>query len=165
MADYPMTPGVRHLKAHGIAIEPYLYEYADKGGTKRSSAELGVNEHQVVKTLVLQDEAKQLMLVLMHGDCKVSTKKLARDLGRKALEPAPARAAEKATGYQFGGTSPFGVLDPKLPVYVEATILALDWFLVNGGKRGFLVKITPAQLQAALTVTPVTVAIRDGGEG
>jgi Cys-tRNA(Pro) deacylase len=155
-----MTPAVRFLKAHGVAFEPLLYDYVEKGGTKRSSAELGVDEHHVVKTLVLQDDGKRVFLVLMHGDRKVSTKKLARDLGVRSVGPAPERVGEKATGYLFGGTSPFGTSDPALPVYVERSILTLDWILINGGKRGFLVRLAPAELQRVLpALTAVDVAM------
>ncbi len=153
--EYPVTPAVRVLRAAGIAILAELYEYEEKGGTQRSSAELGVPERQVVKTLVMEGDAP--LIVLMHGDKLVSTKNLARQLGVKAVKPLDPKAAERLTGYQVGGTSPFGTRQ-SLPIYVERTILELPWFLVNGGKRGFLVRITPADLTKVLAPIPVQVA-------
>ncbi|MFM7282636.1 MAG: aminoacyl-tRNA deacylase, partial [Planctomycetia bacterium] len=140
----------------GVAFVPRLYEYVEKGGTSRSSAELGVDEHSVVKTLVFETDAKKPLIVLMHGDRQVSTKNLARLLGVKAIQPCKPEIAEKWTGYQVGGTSPFGTRT-ALPVYVERTILALPKIVINGGKRGFLVEIEPAALVHVLKPTEVEV--------
>lgn len=155
-SDYPVTPAVRVLRAAGVAFVPRLYDYVEKGGTSRSSAELGVDEHCVVKTLVFETDAKKPLLVLMHGDRQVSTKNLARLLGVKSIQPCKPEVAEKWTGYQVGGTSPFGTRT-ALPVYVERTILALPKIVINGGKRGFLVEIEPAALVHVLKPTEVAV--------
>jgi Cys-tRNA(Pro) deacylase len=153
-----VTPAIRALKAAGAAFEEHRYRYEERGGTRVSARELGVDEHQVIKTLVLQDDTGGLHLVLMHGDREVSTKALARRLGVKRLEPAPAAAAQRATGYQFGGTSPFGTRQ-ALPTYVERTVLALPRIYINGGARGLLVSLAPAVLTTVLQATPVEVAI------
>jgi Cys-tRNA(Pro) deacylase len=152
------TPALRALRAAGVAFEEHQYRYEDRGGTRVSARELGVDEHGVVKTLVLQDDAGRLLLVLMHGDREVSLKALARTLGVKRIEPAPAAAAQRATGYQFGGTSPFGTRQP-LPTYVERGILALPRIYINGGARGLLVSLSPDVLTEVLDATPVEVAI------
>ncbi|MBI3652271.1 MAG: Cys-tRNA(Pro) deacylase [Acidobacteria bacterium] len=157
-ADYPMTQAVRFLRAKKIAFEPHLYDYEEKGGTRRSSQELGVAEHSVIKTLVMEDEARHAFIILMHGDCEVSTKQLARRLKVKSVKPCEVNTAQKHTGYLVGGTSPFGTRTP-LPIYVEKTIFALPKIYLNGGKRGFLVAIKPQDLRAALAVTEVEVAI------
>lgn len=155
-SDHPVTPAVRVLRAAGVAFVPRLYDYVEKGGTSRSSAELGVDEHCVVKTLVFETDAKKPLIVLMHGDRQVSTKNLARLLGVKSIQPCKPDIAEKWTGYQVGGTSPFG-MRTALPVYVERTILALPKIVINGGKRGFLVEIEPAALVQVLKPTEVEV--------
>ena len=152
------TPAVRALRAAGIAFELHPYRYEDRGGTRVSARELGVDEHLVVKTLVLQDEARQLHLVLMHGDREVSLKGLARQLGVKRLEPAEAPVAQRATGYQFGGTSPFGTRQ-QLPTHVERSVLALPRIYINGGARGLLVSLDPRVLVEVLGARPVEVAI------
>lgn len=159
--DYPVTPAVRVLRAEGVAFEPYLYEYEEMGGTRRSSAELGVPEHHVVKTLVMEalgdgPKAKP-MIVLMHGDREVSVKALARFLNVKTVRPCDPKTAERHSGYQVGGTSPFGLKTP-MPLYVERTVLGLDWILINGGKRGFLVKIIPQELVRVLSAAAVDAA-------
>jgi Cys-tRNA(Pro) deacylase len=156
--DHPVTPAIRVLRASGIAFRPHLYEYAEHGGTTRSADELGVPEREVVKTLVFETDAKKPLLVLMHGDREVSTKELARTLGVKSIAPCDEKAAQRATGYQFGGTSPFGTRMP-VPIYAERSIFALSRILINGGKRGFLVEIAPGDLRKALTITEVEVAI------
>ncbi len=156
--DPPVTPAIRFLRAQGIAYEPHLYDYVEKGGTARSSEELGVDEHAVVKTLVFETEAKQPLVVLMHGDRQVSAKNLARHLGVKSITPCKPEVAEKWTGYQFGGTSPFGTRT-ELPVYVERTILELPRIWINGGKRGFLVALAPSALAKLPKLEPVDVAI------
>ena len=156
----PSTPAVLALRAAGVAFTPHFYAYEERGGTAVSSRELGVNEHEVVKTLVMADENDRPLIVLMHGDMKVSTKALARTLGVKRVEPCRPDIAHKHSGYQVGGTSPFGTRK-RMPVYVERTILALPHIYINGGSRGFLVGIDPAQITRVLAATPVDVAIAD----
>ncbi|HYN84785.1 MAG TPA: Cys-tRNA(Pro) deacylase [Pyrinomonadaceae bacterium] len=159
--DYPVTPAVRVLREKGVAFEPHLYDYEERGGTRRSAAELGVEEHAVVKTLVMETENKRPLVVLMHGDREVSTKQLARRLGTKSVHPCAPAAAQRHTGYLVGGTSPFGTR-ASLPVYVERTIFDLPKIYVNGGKRGFLVSIDPRALREVLPVEEVEVAIQKG---
>jgi len=156
--DHPVTPAVRVLRQHAIPFEPRLYEYVEHGGTSRSSNELGVDEHHVVKTLVFETDARKPLIVLMHGDRQVSAKNLARHIGVKSVAPCKPDVAEKWTGYQVGGTSPFGTRS-KLPVYVERTILELERIWINGGKRGFLVALAPEVLVRLLAPEPVSVAI------
>ena len=156
--DYPVTPAVRLLREKRVAFEPHLYEYEERGGTRRSAAELGVEEHAVVKTLVMETEARKALVVLMHGDREVSTKQLARRLGTKSVHPCAPDVAQKHTGYVVGGTSPFGTR-ARLPVYVERTIFELPKIYINGGKRGFLVSIEPRVLRDVLPVEEVEVAI------
>jgi Cys-tRNA(Pro) deacylase len=161
-ADVPVTAAVRALRAAGVAFEPRVYAYVERGGTKHSAEALGVDEHSVVKTLVMEARGKegrpQPLLVLMHGDREVSTKELARQIGAREVAPASPAAVEKHTGYVPGGVSPFGTR-ARLPVYVEETVLALGRFLINGGRRGFLVEIAPADLERVLAPVPVRVAI------
>ena len=154
----PVTPAVRQLRAAGVAFTDHLYEYEEKGGTAVSARELGVDEHNVVKTLVMEDEQRNPLIVLMHGDRQVSTKELARCLGVKAVQPCTPETALRHTGYMVGGTSPFGTRKP-LPVYMERSILDLPRIYINGGKRGYLVGVAPAQVQALLGAKPVSVAI------
>ena len=156
--DYPITPAVRLLREKGVAFEPHLYDYVERGGTARSAEELGVDEHAVVKTLVMETDAKKPLLVLMHGDREVSTKQLARALGVKSVHPCDFAQAQKHTGYLVGGTSPFGTRT-KLPVYVERTIFELPKIYINGGKRGFLIEIAPEVLRELLPAEEVEVAI------
>ena len=156
----PSTPAVLALRAARVPFTPHFYEYEERGGTAVSSRELGVDEHEVVKTLVMADENEKPLVVLMHGDRKVSTKALARALGVKRVEPCRPDAAQRHSGYRVGGTSPFGTRKP-MPVYVERTILALPRVYINGGSRGFLVEIDPAALLAVLGATPVDVAIAE----
>jgi Cys-tRNA(Pro) deacylase len=156
--EHPVTPAIRVLRAAGVAFTPHLYDYQDKGGTGRSSAELGVEEHQVVKTLVMQDEAAKPLIVLMHGDRQVSTKALARQIGCKTVAPCTPEVAEKHTGYKVGGTSPFGTRK-ALPVYCQTTIVDLPLIFINGGARGFLVSLAPAELVGVLSPTLVDVAL------
>jgi Cys-tRNA(Pro) deacylase len=156
--EHPVTPAIRVLRAAGVEFTPHLYDYEDKGGTRRSSSELGVEEHAVVKTLVMEDEAKKPLIVLMHGDCQVSTKTLARQIGCKTVAPCTPEVAEKHTGYKVGGTSPFGTRK-AVPVYCERTITELDRLFINGGGRGFLVAMTPAELVRVLSPTLVDVAL------
>ena len=156
--DYPITQAVRWLRSKKVAFEPHLYQYEDHGGTRVAAESLHVPEHAVIKTLVMEDEQRKPLIVLMHGDCEVSTKQLARALNVKRITPCDPAIANKHTGYMVGGISPFGTR-ATLPVYVEATIFELDTLYINGGKRGFLVAITPEGLRAALPVQEVSVAI------
>jgi len=156
--DYPVTPAVRLLREKGVAFEPHLYEYVERGGTRHSAEELGVDEHAVVKTLVMETDAKKPLLVLMHGDRDVSTKQLARTLGVKSVHPCDFAQAQRHTGYLVGGTSPFGTR-ARLPVYAERTIFELPVIYINGGKRGFLVSVVPKVLREVLKVEEVEVAI------
>ena len=154
------TPATRFLDQHGVRYTEHVYEYVEHGGTAVSSESLGVPEHEVVKTLVMEDDERSPLIVLMHGDCKVSTKELARQAGRKRIAPCKPEAAQRHTGYQVGGTSPFGLRKP-LPVYVERSILELPLIYINGGRRGLLVRIAPAELSRLLSPVPVGVALRD----
>ena len=156
--DHPVTPAIRVLRQHAVALQPHFYEYVERGGTLRSSIELGVDEHCVIKTLVFETEDELPLIVLMHGDRQVSAKKLARHLGVKSVAPCKPEVAEKWTGYHVGGTSPFGTRS-QLPVYVERTILVLERIWINGGKRGFLVSIDPQVLVDVLAPEPVSVAL------
>jgi Cys-tRNA(Pro) deacylase len=155
----PVTPAVRVLRAAGVAFTDHLYAYEEHGGTAASSRVLGVDEHVVVKTLVFEDDAKRPLVVLMHGDLEVSTKELARTLGVKRITPCTPETAQHHSGYLVGGTSPFG-MKKKLPVYVEETILSLSRIYINGGKRGYLVGVAPADLVRLLAPAPVKVGIR-----
>ena len=159
--DYPVTPAVRLLRKKKVAFEPRLYDYVERGGTRHSAEALGVDEHAVVKTLVMETDAHKPLIVLMHGDREVSTKQLARALGVKSVHPCDFAQAQKHTGYLVGGTSPFGTR-AHLPVYVERTIFELPVIYINGGKRGFLVEIEPRVLRDVLKVEEVEVAIEKG---
>jgi Cys-tRNA(Pro) deacylase len=158
---YPVTPAIRFLRDHKVNFTGHLYPYEERGGTAVSARELWVDEHAVVKTLVMEDEAGAPLLILMHGDREVSTRELARVLGVRSVRPCAPETAQRHTGYQVGGTSPFGTRKP-LPVYVEASILALPTIYLNGGKRGFLVGILPGEVQRLLGARPVTVATGQG---
>jgi Cys-tRNA(Pro) deacylase len=155
-----MTPATAFLKSKGIAFTEHAYEYVQHGGTAVSADSLGVAEHEVVKTLVMQDERASPLIVLMHGDRKVSTKNLARQAGRKSIEPCRPEAAQRHTGYQVGGTSPFGTRK-ALPVYMERSIAALPAIYINGGRRGLLVKLKTADLITILRPDLVDVALED----
>jgi Cys-tRNA(Pro) deacylase len=154
------TPATQWLKRQGVTFGEHVYTYVEHGGTAVSAASLGVDEHQVVKTLVMADEDDKPLLVLMHGDCKVSTKNLARQAGRKRIEPCTPEVAQRHTGYQVGGTSPFGTRK-VLPVYVERSVLALPKIYINGGRRGYLVSIDPAVLIDKLRAEPVECALEE----
>ncbi|MDP1536987.1 MAG: aminoacyl-tRNA deacylase [Burkholderiales bacterium] len=154
----PSTPAVLALRAAGVACTPHFYAYQERGGTAVSARELGVDEHAVIKTLVMQDDAARSCIVLMHGDREVSTKALARHLGVKRVEPCKPAVAERHTGYRVGGTSPFGTRR-KMPVYLEQTVLDLPGIYINGGSRGFLVGISPQALVVLLQPELVAVAI------
>jgi Cys-tRNA(Pro) deacylase len=152
------TAAVRFLRQKNIPFKEHRYHYEDRGGTRVGAAELGLPEHILIKTLVLQTDRKEVLLVLMHGDCEVSTKQLARLLGVKLVETCDEKTAVKHTGYVFGGTSPFGTRLP-LPVYAEKSIFELSSIFINGGKRGFLVEIDPQRLREAFPLIEVEVAI------
>ena len=152
------TPAIHFLRQHGVPFSEHQYRYEERGGTAVSSRELGVDEHVVIKTLVMEDERKQPLIVLMHGDREVSTKNLARQIGAKTVSPCAPEAAQKHTGYLVGGTSPFGTRKP-LPVYLERSIADLDRIYINGGRRGFLVALAPADLVKVLSPTLVDCAL------
>jgi len=158
MARTPSTPATRLLRERGVAYTEHPYRYEEKGGTRVSARELGVDEHAVVKTLVMEDEAGAPLLVLMHGDREVSVKALARQLGRKSIAPCRPEVAQRHSGYLVGGTSPLGTRK-AMPVYLERTILDLPRIYVNGGSRGFLVGLDPRALAALAGATPVDAAI------
>jgi len=155
----PVTPAVRVLRASKIPYTDHLYVYEEKGGTAVSSRELGVDEHVVVKTLILEDDGRNPLVMLMHGDRQVSTKELARIIGVKTVIPCSPETALKHTGYLVGGTSPFGTRK-EMPVYMEDTILDLPKIYINGGKRGYLVGVDPKDVARILKPTLVRVAIR-----
>ncbi len=152
------TPATEALRRAGVAFSEHVYEYLEHGGTAESARQLGVDEHAVVKTLVMQNEKGVPLIVLMHGDRQVSTKNLARAIGSKSVEPCSPDAAERASGYQVGGTSPFATRK-AMPVYVEATVLDLERIFINGGRRGYLVGIAPSVLSELLAATPVACAL------
>ncbi len=154
---FPVTPALRELRAAGVRFTPHLYAYEEHGGTQVAARELGVDEHLVIKTLVMEDEAGRPLIVLMHGDREVSTKALARALGVKAVNPCDPATASRHTGYLVGGTSPLGTRK-KLPVCLEASILELPVIYLNAGKRGFLAELAPGDLVPLLSPTPVVVA-------
>lgn len=156
--DHPITQAIRFLRDKEVAFVPHLYDYVDHGGTSESARQLGFDEHSIIKTLVFETNDKKPLIVLMHGDRQVSTKNLARQIGVKSVEPASQERATKFTGYQFGGTSPFG-LRTSIPIYIEKTILDLDQIYINGGKRGFLVEIDPKTIVELLKAKFVEVAI------
>ncbi|XGC80000.1 Cys-tRNA(Pro) deacylase [Bdellovibrio bacteriovorus] len=157
-SDYPMTMAVRELENAQVSFVPHVFTYQEKGGTAHSSKELGVNEHAVIKTLIMETDDKSPIVILMHGDLQVSTKQLARDLGVKSISPCKPEVADKHTGYQVGGTSPFGT-KRKMPVYMEKTILDLDLIYINGGKRGFLVSMKPQEIVRVLNPQLIHVGI------
>lgn len=156
--DHPVTQAVRVLRDKQVQFAPHLYDYVEKGGTAESAGQLGVDEHAVVKTLIFETNDKKPLAVLMHGDRQVSTKKLARLIGVRSVEPATPDRANRWTGYLVGGTSPFG-MKMQMPVYAERTIFDLDRIYINGGKRGFLIEIDPAVLKEILKVVEVEVGI------
>ncbi len=154
----PVTAAIRILRQDNVKFGSHLYNYEEKGGTAVSAHELGVAEHAVIKTLVMEDEGQQPCIVLMHGDQQVSTKQLARQIGAKALKPCTPEVALRHTGYQLGGTSPFGTR-AKLKIYAETSIFELPTIYINGGKRGYLVSMPPAELERVLKPEQVQVAI------
>ena len=153
------TPATQLLRRAGVVFTEHPYDYVDHGGTAESARQLGVPEHTVVKTLVMQDEKAQPLIVLMHGDRQVSTKNLAREIGCKSVEPCKPDVAQRHSGYLVGGTSPFGFKRPGVPVYVEASVLALDRILINGGRRGYLLGLAPQVLVDLLGAQPVQCAL------
>ena len=154
----PVTAAIRVLRSSGAAYTEHPYDYEEKGGTSVSARELGVDEHCVVKTLVMEDDRKRPLIVLMHGDCEVSTKELARIIGVKSIAPCQPDTAHRHSGYIVGGISPFGTRHP-MPIYMEGTILDLPKIYINGGRRGFLVGISPSDVVRILSPTSVRVAI------
>lgn len=154
------TPATQFLRRHKVAFGEHPYEYVEHGGTEESARQLGVDEHSVVKTLVMEDEHAKPLIVLMHGDKTVSTKNLARQIGAKRVEPCRPEVANRHSGFLIGGTSPFGT-KKAMPVYVESTILALKTIYLNGGRRGYLVSIAPPVLTELLKAAPVNCASVD----
>ncbi|MCC7701792.1 Cys-tRNA(Pro) deacylase [Janthinobacterium sp. GW460P] len=154
------TQATQLLRKHRVSFEEHPYPYEEHGGTSVSARELGVPEHAVIKTLVMQDEAAKPLIVLMHGDCKVSTKNLARGIGCKSVEPCKPEVAQRHSGYMIGGTSPFGT-KKTMPVYVEQSILDLPRIYINGGRRGFLISLAPQVLLDLLKAKPVQCALQD----
>ena len=154
----PSTPAILELKAKGVDFSIHTYAYEEKGGTRVSSAKLGIDEHCVIKTLVMEDESARPLIILMHGDKEVSTKALARFLGVKSIAPCKPDIAHKHTGYLVGGTSPFGTKKP-LSIYMEKSIIDLQEILINAGARGLLAKMTPSELVRILKPREVSVAI------
>ena len=154
----PVTPAVRLLREAKVSYTDHLYPYEEKGGTASSARALGTDEHMVVKTLIMEDDRKNPLIVLMHGDRQVSTRELARQMGARSINPCTPEVAQKHSGYLVGGTSPFGT-KKKIPVYLEATILDLPKIYLNGGKRGYLVEIDPKELIRLLQPVLVSVAV------
>ena len=154
------TPATAALRAARVAYTEHPYDYVDHGGTGESARQLGLDEHAVIKTLVMQDDAGRPLIVLMHGDCKVSTKNLARQAQRKSISPCEPEVAQRHTGFQVGGTSPFGTRK-RLPVFVERSVLELPRIWINGGRRGYLVGIEPRVLTELLQAEPVDCALED----
>lgn len=152
------TPATQALRRAGVAFSEHPYDYVEHGGTAESARQLGVDEHHVVKTLVMQDDKGEPLIVLMHGDRQVSTKNLAREIGAKSVEPCKPEVAQRHSGYLVGGTSPFGTRK-AMPVYVERSVLALPRIYINGGRRGYLVGLEPSQLPALLGARPVSCAL------
>jgi len=156
---FPVTPAVRHLRSENVSFSDHLYAYQEKGGTTVSARELGLDEHCVIKTLVMEDEQGKPLIILMHGNLQVSTRELARVIGVKQIAPCTADTARKHTGYLVGGTSPFGIRQ-RMPVYLEESILALERIYINGGKRGYLVGMAPSELSRVLKPVRVKVGIQ-----
>lgn len=154
------TPATTTLKQYGVSYTEHTYEYVEHGGTGVSSSALGVDEHHVVKTLIFEDDKRHPLCVLMHGDCKVSTKELARQIGAKRVAPCKPEDATRHSGYMIGGCSPFGLRKP-MPVYMEKTILELDRIFINGGKRGFLVAIAPSEVVRLVNPGIVSAALAE----
>lgn len=158
MPKHPVTMAIRALRAAGIPFVPHLYAYEPRGGTRVSSETLGVPEHVVIKTLIFETDRGEPLCILMHGDCEVSAKQLARVIGSKSVAPCAPEVADRHSGYQVGGTSPFG-LRRKMPVYMQSTILELPRIYINGGARGFLVELDPRDAQRILAPILVDIAV------
>lgn len=158
-ANVPETPATKFLRQHKVAYSSHLYAYEEHGGTSVSARELGVDEHSVVKTLIMEDESAKPLIVLMHGDCTVSTKELARQAGCKKIEPCKPGVANRHTGFLVGGTSPFGT-KRSMPVYLEKSILDLPRVYINGGRRGYLIGMDPQELVRLLGPRMVDVALK-----
>ena len=156
-ANLPTTPAIRVLREHGVEFTDHVYAYEERGGTAVSARELGVAEHAVIKTLIMEDDARRPMIVLMHGDREVSTKSLARTIGVKSVTPCAPAVADRHSGYQIGGTSPFGTRR-KMPVYMQRTIVELPRVYINGGRRGYLIGIAPTDIVRVLEPTLVDIA-------
>ena len=152
------TPATQWLRQAGVEFSEHPYDYVEHGGTAESARQLGVTEHAVIKTLVMQDERAQPLIVLMHGDRQVSTKNLAREIGVKSVQSCSPEVAQRHSGYLIGGTSPFG-LRKAMPIYVEASVLELPRISINGGRRGFLVGVVPGVLLEVLGAKPVHCAL------
>ena len=157
--DYPITQAIRMLRDKKIAFTAHLYPFVEHGGTHHVSEYFLIPEHQVIKTLIMESDRKPF-IVLMHGDCEVSQKGLARELNVKHVEPCTEKDAQRYTGYMVGGISPFGTRAP-LPVCAQSTIFDLDRIFINGGKRGFMVEMNPADLEKAFTLTKINAAIKE----
>jgi Cys-tRNA(Pro) deacylase len=155
--DYPVTMAIRVLRQNGVEFSAHLYAWEPRGGTHASAEHLGVDEHTVIKTLIFEDEAKKPLCILMHGDREVSAKNLARHIGTKNVAPCAPEVADRHSGYQVGGTSPFG-LKRAMPIYCESSIAGLPRIYINGGARGFLVGMAPADLVRVLRPRQVSVA-------
>ncbi|OHX12651.1 aminoacyl-tRNA deacylase [Chromobacterium sphagni] len=153
----PVTQAIRVLREQQVSYSEHLYKYEEKGGTTVSARELGVAEHAVVKTLIMEDENKRPLIVLMHGDREVGTGMLAKQIGAKKVHPCDPKTADRHSGYQVGGTSPFGTRH-QMPVYMEASIAELDTIYINGGKRGFLIGVSPREVMRVLRPTLVNAA-------
>jgi Cys-tRNA(Pro) deacylase len=158
------TPATQMLRAAKVEFTEHPYDYVEHGGTEESARQLGLHEHTVVKTLVMQDQDAKPLIVLMHGDCKVSTKNLARQIGAKSVEPCKPEVANRHSGYLVGGTSPFGTRK-EMPVFIEESILALPRIAINGGRRGFLVQLDPQVCVRLLGAKPVQCALGDEATG
>jgi len=157
--ESPVTPAIRVLKAANVRFTEHPFKYVDRGGTATFAKEFNVDEHTVIKTLIMEEDQKKPMIVLMHGDLEVSTKELARALGVKRVQPCLPEVAQKHSGYMVGGTSPFGTRK-SMPIYMEETILDLPGIYINGGKRGFLIGIDPKEVKRVLNPTLVRVGIK-----
>ncbi|WP_313313442.1 Cys-tRNA(Pro) deacylase [Pulveribacter sp.] len=152
------TPATQLLRQHGVAFTEHPYDYVEHGGSAESARQLGLDEHMVVKTLVMQDQDARPLIVLMHGDRTVSTKNLARQIGAKSVQPCTPEVAQRHSGYQVGGTSPFGTRK-AMQVFIEESILALPRIAINGGRRGFLVQLDPQACVQLLAARPVQCAL------
>ncbi len=155
---FPMTQAIRELKSKKIEFEPYIYDYEEKGGTSQTAKILNVDEHLVVKTIVVATDEDKLAIVLMTGDKEISLKEFARQIGARSCSLCDAEIAKKSTGYEFGGTSPFGILK-QMNIYFEAEIAMIEYIYINGGKRGFIIKVKTSDIIPHLNATPITVAI------